>query len=288
MKTKEKKQTIKYVEDTFEEYLSKKDHIAASDVKNFMNSPKLFYYEKFEKVKDESKAERHFSIGSALHELVLQPKLFLSNYIVTPKFDRRTSEGKLGYAEFQLKAEGKTLLAENEMTMIKVMAENALKHKTLTELLSNSVREVSCYTTDPITGLKIRMRPDSLSMNKSTITDIKTCQSANRSKFKNDVYKFGYSTSAAYYCDFLGRENYVFAGVEKTQPHQVALYYANDEMIEYGRTQYRTALDLIKWSFDNDYWCSYNEFEILKECYELGDLDSFFDTIKDSQLVTIL
>ena len=58
--------------------------------------------------------------------------------------------------------------------------------------------------------------------------------------------------------------------------------------MEYGRTQYRTALDLIKWSKDNDYWCTYNEFELLKECYELGDLDSFFETKEKSQLVTIL
>ena len=26
---------------------------------------------------------------------------------------------------------------------------------------------------------------------------------------------------------------------------------------------------------DNDYWCDYTEFAMLKDCYELGNLDTF-------------
>jgi hypothetical protein len=62
----------------------------------------------------------------------------------------------------------------------------------------------------------------------------------------------------------------------------------DDEMIEYGRNQYRMGLDLLKWSFDNDYWCSYNEFEMLKECYELGNLDKFFELKETSEKITII
>ncbi len=59
-------------------------------------------------------------------------------------------------------------------------------------------------------------------------------------------------------------------------------------MMEYGRKQYRMGLDLLKWSQDNNYWCDYVEFEILKECYELGNLDNFFDILSKSEMIGII
>jgi exodeoxyribonuclease VIII len=286
MTEEQKKIEIRYVKDTFPEYLSKKDHVAASDLKNFLVSPKYYYYEKY--IKKQKEEQDHFRIGSACHELILEPHLLKTNYIISEKFDKRTKEGKQGYIDFCAKAEGKTILDEVEMEMIRLMAENATNHRTMVELIKDSHRELSCYTKDAKTGLLIRMRPDSLSQTKSTITDIKTCLDSSKVKFRKDVYSYGYSLSAAYYCDFLGRENYVFAAIEKKAPYQVALYVCNDEMMEYGRKQYRMGLDLLKWSYDNDYWCDYNEFEILKECYELGYPEKFFETLNDSQLISIL
>ena len=132
------------------------------------------------------------------------------------------------------------------------------------------------------------MRPDILCTNKSTIVDIKSCVDSSPKKFKGDVYSYGYSLSAAFYCDNLNRENYIFAAIEKSQPYQTSLFSLNDEMIEYGRTQYRLGLDILKWSYDNNYWCDYNELEILKECFELGNEDEFLKIKNDSVRITIL
>jgi len=214
--------------------------------------------------------------------------LFKTNYVVYPKVDARTKEGKQQIAEFNKTSGGKTILYEDEMEMIRLISENALKNNSLVELMKDSHREVSCYTIDEITGLKIRLRPDILSSTKSTIVDIKSCLDSSARKFKSDVFTYSYSLSAAYYCDFIGRENYIFAACSKTAPYEVALYGLNDEMYDYGREQYRMGLDLLKFCQDNNYWPSYNEFELLKECYSLGSLDTYFDTLKDSQLITIL
>jgi hypothetical protein len=277
---------IEYVKDTFEEYLGKKDHVAASDIKTFLQSPLNYYYEKFIK-KDDSKG-RHFVIGSALHECVLEPHLFKENYIVSPKFDKRTKKGKEDAKEFEEFAKDKVVIVEDEMIMIQEMTKSARQNKTLMELLLDSYFEVSCYTTDEKTGLKLRMRPDGLPRSRSTIVDVKSCLNASKKKFKSDIYSYGYTLSAAYYGDFLGRENYVFAAIEKKAPYQTALYALTDEMIQYGREQYRMGLDLIKWSIDNSYWCDYTEFELLKECYYLNQLDDFFDTLKKSDLISII
>jgi exodeoxyribonuclease VIII len=277
---------MEFVKDTFADYLGKKDHVAASDIKTFLHSPSKYYYQKF--ICTEKEEQRHFSIGSGLHELILEPEMFDLNYIVCPKVDGRTKEGKQQMIEFTEKSEGKTILFDNEMEMIRQMADNALKNHTLLEIMKESYREISCYTVDEVTGLKVRMRPDIMSSTKSTIVDLKSCVDSSPQKFKNDCYKYSYSLSGAYYSDFIGRENYIFAAAEKTAPYQVALYVLNDEMMEYGRNQYRMGLDLIKFCQDHNYFPSYNEFEILKDCYLLGSLDDYFTTLENSQLITIL
>jgi ASC-1-like (ASCH) protein len=279
-------QQIQYVKDTFAEYLGKVDYYSASDIKNFLKSPKMFFYDKYTKVKEEN--QRHFAIGSAVHEMILEPQLFNSNYLVAPKFDKRTKEGKESFAKFNEMAQGKTILFEDEYAMVLEMAVNVKNNHTFMELLNDSYYEVSCYTIDATTGLSIRLRPDILPKSKSTIVDIKSCIESSPKKFKSDVYSYGYSISAAFYLDFLKRENYVFAAIEKQAPYQSSLYVLNDDMVEYGRQQYRMALDLIKWSIDNNYWCDYVEFEILKESYVLGSLDTALETIQQSELIKIL
>jgi len=277
---------VQYIKDTFSEYLGKKDHISASDIKNFLKSPKYYYWNKY--LKTEKDEGRHFAIGSAIHELILEPQLFLSNYIVMPKVDRRTKDGKLQYEQFMIESEGKTMLDTEEMIMITEMVKNATDNKTFMALLENSHRELSAYLVDEKTGLKLKVRPDVLPQTKSTIIDIKSCLDSSPKKFKGDVYSYGYSLSAAYYCDLLKRENYVFAAIEKSQPYQTSLYALSDEMMEYGRQQYRLGLDLLKWSYDNNYWCDHNEFEILKECRELENLEQFFEINESSTKITIL
>lgn len=276
---------LEYVKDTFSEYLSK-DGVSASDLKLFLDSPRTYYYAKNNEIDEEVK--RHFAIGSAVHELLMEERLFYKNYVVSPKFDRRTKEGKTAYAEFEEKANGKAIITQDEMAMILEMVCSAKLNHTLNELLEDGIYELSCYGVDEKTGLNIRVRPDILPKNRSTIVDIKTCNDSSPKKFKNDVYSYGYSLSAAFYMDVLGRENYVFAAIEKTAPYQVSLYSLSDEMVEYGRSQYRMGLDLLKWSIDNDYWCDYVEFEILKESYMLDSLDTALDTIQKSELIKIL
>jgi hypothetical protein len=277
---------VEYVKDTFDEYLSKSDYVSASDLKTFLKSPRAYFYDKN---RTEPKPDKkHFAVGSALHEYIMEKDQFDKNFIVSPKFDRRTKDGKQKYEDFQLIANSKTIIDEQEMEMIKQISVGAKMNRTFMELLDGSHYEVSCYTFDEITGLKVRLRPDILPMSKNTVVDIKSCLDSSPRGFKSDVYSYGYSLTSAYYLDFLGRENYVFAAMEKNPPYQTSLYVLNDEMTDYGRHQYRMALDLLKWSIDNNYWCDYIEFEILKESYLLGDLTNVIDTIEKSELINIL
>lgn len=280
-------QKVNYEKDTFEEYLGKKDHISASDIKNFIKSPKFYHHSKYLKQsKDEAK---HFAIGSAMHEMILEPHQFRQNYMVVPKVDRRTKDGKEKWEQFIVLAQGKTILTEEEMEIVVRGGEQSAKNDTLVELIKDSYRELSCYTIDEKTGLKIKVRPDILCKNKSTIVDIKSCLDSSYNRFKYDnINSYQYDISAAFYCDFLNRENYVFCAIEKSQPYQASLYVLSDEYMERGRKKYRTALDLLKWSYDNDYWCDYFEYSLLVECYELDNLDKFFEIKQSSEKIRVI
>ena len=272
---------IEYVKDSFPTYLGLKSKISASDVKNFLKSPRYYYYQKYERVKKSSEDERHFIVGSALHEMVLEPNEFNKHYVVSPKFDRRTSEGKKSYEDFLQEAGDRAVLTEDEIDIINKVADSVIRSKGAGELIGNSYKELSIYTKDEESGLNIRLRPDIYPKTMSTIADLKTCINSSPRGFKSDVYSYGYGITAAFYMDFAKRENYVFIACEKIAPYQVSLFVLADDIIDHARKQYRMALDLLKWSYEKNYWCNYVEFEILQECYELGNLDQFFD-IKDN------
>ena len=48
---------IEYIKDTFEEYLGKKSHISASDIKNFLHSPRYYLYKAVEEEYENKKRE---------------------------------------------------------------------------------------------------------------------------------------------------------------------------------------------------------------------------------------
>ncbi len=270
---------IDFVEDTFEEYLSKKKHISSSDIKNFLKSPRYYFFKKYEEKREEnSESKRHLVLGSAFHELVSREDLYNLKYYNSQiqKPDLRTKEGKNSLSIEVENAGGKTLIWLDEYDKISKMRDNAKKKPSIIKMMENCLKEVSCYTIDEKTGLKIRLRPDILPLKMSSIGDFKTCMDSSKTKFRKDVYSNGYAISDAFYTHFLRRENYVFFAAEKTAPYQLSIYQLDDEFKSWATDQFRMGLDLLKWSYENNYWCDYMEFEILKECYSIGNIDKFF------------
>jgi hypothetical protein len=61
--------------------------------------------------------------------------------------------------------------------------------------------------------------------------------------------EFGYEVQAAYYVDVAQaidgkKRDFYWVAVEKDAPFAVAVYKASDAMMEYGRTQYKKAIEL--------------------------------------------
>ena len=278
-----------YTKDSFSTYLGKKDHISASDIKNFSRSPLYYYYKKYDvKFKTAKTEGRHFALGSALHECILEPHQFFDNYVVSPKFDKRTKVGKIDCELWENDNKDRTIIMEDEMDAIIKMGESALKNQALIDIMKDSYREMSIYTVDEQTGLKIKLRPDVFCGDKKTIVDLKTTQDGSPKGFKRDVFSYSYNITDAFYRDFAKREDYIFCAIEKTEPFQISLYQLPDEMTDFGRREYRMCLDLLEWSYKHNFWADYADFQLLKECLELECLDNFFELKKNDSGIILL
>ena len=211
-------------------------------------------------------------LGTAFHTALLEPDRFSQTFVVTPKFDRRTKEGKAQAEAWESENAGKTALTADQMDAIQQMVAGVKAHAGAAKLLSSGVAEMSGFWVDPETGIECKCRPDFLAMGGSPfagnidriagIVDVKTCVDASAEGFARAIATLGYDVQAAFYQDGMGALTgrtipFYFIAVEKDAPYAVAAYKASDEMIEVGRAKYRAALQLLKWCRENESWPGY-------------------------------
>ena len=79
--------------------------------------------------------------GSAIHMNVLQPEEFNKHYVVSPKFDKRTKQGKADYAEFVNNNMLKNVVTEPEYALIEQMTDKLMRDSDAKTLLTNGIKE---------------------------------------------------------------------------------------------------------------------------------------------------
>lgn len=75
---------------------------------------------------------------------------------------------------------------------------------------------------------------------------------------------YNYAVQAAYYCDIAEvidgkKRRFYWVAVEKDAPYAVAVYEASDAMLDYGRREYRKAIELYKECASLDLWPAYSQ-----------------------------
>lgn len=198
--------------------------------------------------------------GTAAHFCILEPEYFAQNYVLAPKFDRRTKEGKEAAAKWEAENAGKTALTPEQMEALTAMRDSVFRHAGAAKLLAKGEAETSLFWTDEATGLECRIRPDWWC--DGVIADIKTCCDAEKNAFSKAIASLGYDVQAAFYVDGMkevtGKTvDFIFLAVEKNPPYTVACYKASEEVLEVGRAKYRGALQLLKWCHENNKWPGY-------------------------------
>lgn len=197
-------------------------------------------------IKEERKESDALNLGSAIHCAILEPEKFNQEFLVMPKIDGRTKEGKALKAEFEIKAQGKTLLTEDQLEQVKGMLSSIHAHEIARGMLTGGEAEYAYFAKDLATGLMLKTKPDY--KNAGALIDLKTCQDASREGFIRACITFNYALQAAFYLDVYNLatgENlteFFFVAVESSAPYAVATYKMGEVEINVGREQYKKAL----------------------------------------------
>ena len=203
--------------------------------------------------------------GTALHTAILEPGLFGSQYAVSPKFDRRTTKGKADAAAFEAENAGKEPVSEDEYENWMRCAEAVRTHPACAFLFQKGHAERSVFANDPVTGEMVKCRPDwEAKVGEMTVNvDIKSTDDARVSAFSRSAFNYGYPMQSAFYsdvCEWAGLpkpDSWFFIAFEKEPPYGIVVFEPDQDFIEYGRTQYRRALDLYHHCKELNEWPAY-------------------------------
>jgi len=194
--------------------------------------------------------------GSALHMNVLQPEEFANNYVVAPKFDKRTKQGKTDYAEFIKSNMLKTVISEQDYHLMNQMTEKIMRDSDAKTLLTNGIKEHIIAWNNDFWDIKCRGMLDVYNKDANIIIDLKTTQDSSYYGFASSVRKFKYYKQAAFYMDAVKAQEFYIVAIEKNPPFSINIIQLGDNLIDMGRDLYNTDLEIYKYCLDNDYWPS--------------------------------
>lgn len=237
--------------------------LSYSSLKEFMKSPEHFV-QYLEKKKAPSEA---MIFGSLLDRMILTPGTWQDEFTVMPHFDRRTKEGKEGFAKFAEENKGKTFVEEDQIVKAEFITAKVMQNEQAIELLSRITQtQETIFYTDKETGLRMIAKLDG--RGEDIIFDLKSCASADPDDFIKAAINFNYPLQAAVYTEavrnkFFKFPDYYFLCVETSAPYGISVCKAGDDFIELGKQQLRKALDQFKYCLDNKLFHQSYEFKSL-------------------------
>lgn len=214
----------------------------------------------------EFKQTAAMAMGSATHSAILEPESFAKQYVTLPAGkDRRSAEYKALCASHG--ADNVLVSADSLQigAMQSAVRANPVASKWLYQ--EQGRNELSVYAKDPETGVLVRCRFDRL-LDRGFSPDLKTTTDASPRGFSNAIAKYGYAFQAAFYMDVYywatGQrlEGFGFVACESKAPHNVMCYRLDDESIEVGRAQYRSALNTYANCLESGVWHGYDDCEL--------------------------
>lgn len=247
-----------------EEYHSEyRSYLSSSDLRRILRSPAHYRA-------PQAPSSPAQEFGSLVHTFVLEPNLSEARYRARAEVDGRTKEGKSVRArEASLQ---RLLIAASAQQNLQFVtrrdydaavsiASAVRSHLGCASILAGGVAEVAGIC-DDFNGIAARIKPDYRT--DGHIIDLKTCQDGRSDAFSRSVMTYGYAVQASWYCDIAEaidgkKRKFYWVAVEKDAPFAVAVYEASDAMLEYGRAQYRKAIELYKECASLGLWPAYSQ-----------------------------
>lgn len=242
----------------------KREGLASTDIKRMMKS--MAHWKYFKDNPEEERDTPSLKFGRASHKFMLEPYDFDNEFIVSPKIDRRTKEGKEQYAAFEKEADGKEIIDEETYEKLTKMRDALYATPYVKELI-NGEHEKSFFWVDSKTGIKCKCRPDSFGTFKGQhiIVDYKTTTDAETEAFMRSALKYNYDVQAAHYTaglEEIYKNEYIFVFIaqETTAPYLVNILQADEYFMKNGREIRDGILETYKKCVELDEWPAYMGF----------------------------
>lgn len=198
------------------------------------------------------------ALGSLVHTLVLEPHAFSERYLVVPKIDGRTKEGKAAKAAL---ADDPRIAVDGEtMAEASACATSIMSHRVYQQIRDAQV-EHTVFWTDAETGIECKARFDVLG---PLLVDLKTTRDASPKGFQRAIATYGYHIQAAHYmagarANGMDPRGFLFACVETSPPYLPAGYLMGNPTLEQGERERREALAIYAQCLRDDRWPGYND-----------------------------
>jgi hypothetical protein len=257
---------------SFEDYRNHRDHISSTGLKTLLTeSPEHFLYRWNQTDQDKD----HFRFGRIFHMGVLEPQRFRDELIVEPEFtgynkDGRTLSTQSKEARDKRKAwneahKGQTILKNSERDDMIGMLNAVMKYPEPKNIIAYGKPEVSLFCTDPVTGLKMKGRPDILVVEEDgvEIYDIKSTRRHLRWFYK-DIGEFRYDIQISFYkllCEIVFGKPYKRGGwivASKEAPHTAAFKDVPPDKTKLSDDWVRHGLNVLADCVKKDQWPSYS------------------------------
>jgi exodeoxyribonuclease VIII len=180
-------------------------------------------------------------LGTAFHTRVLEPKLYGNEYAVSPKFDKRTKDGKAQFAEWSSLNAGKMLLTEDQDQLVKNMGDAIKGNKYAKGLLGGTLSEVSAFKRLDC-GVILKGRIDSVNYDGSYGVDLKSVDDCSPDGFAKACAKYRYDIQAHTYSELFGLDEFIFLCCSKADPIEVGIYQLNDEFMDKAKADFEYAI----------------------------------------------
>lgn len=260
------------------DYHSDTSRISKSGLDKIAKSPAHYFHHYLSDQRPKKEETPALKLGTAIHAAILEPAEFAANYAFLNDAEivaeigggnpRLTTKYKAWKAEFELNNLGKIILSAADYQACEAMRTAVLAHPTAAKLLAApGLTEQTFLFVEPISGAMCKARPDKVSVIDAVtyLIDIKSTEDASVKEFGRSAANYGYDKQAAFYSDGftqatgLDVEAFVFIAVEKSAPYNVAVYFADDEVIELGRAKYRAECATYAQCIETGRWPGYGD-----------------------------
>lgn len=246
MSTAAKQSSATVWECSNEDYHADRSAVSNSSKEAFRKDRYAYYCQYVTGTLKPSEATEARLLGSHIHAALLEPDRYVNDYIVPPKFDRRTTVGKQGFAEFAREHAGKQFIDADLAATVSCVREAAMANKQIRALLeADGLREHTINWLCPDTWMPLKSRRDLVLP--SLIADIKSCNELTEESFPKTIIKNGYGRQGAFYqqgeLHFSGEKKpFVFIALCTKPPYGVGLFTLREDWIRLARIQNKTIL----------------------------------------------